>query len=188
MTYSSQPTTSARQVYPSYGPRWSGYDLHEGGYSGSQMLPPPQLPGQVPSSPGAPRVPTGPPENHPVNCPTYSCSNPPPEPSPSAPRRPMISLPKKRFQPSAEPRKTDDQEMQNCPHSRWCSTTMMMQMMRATIRHTWVVQKVNCQSAGSKLNSPWSNLPKEWGRPTIVHSTSGRKHGWLGAWRRSISP
>jgi len=45
MTHSSQRTTSARQRYQSYGPPWQGYDLHQGGYSGSQMFPPPQIPG-----------------------------------------------------------------------------------------------------------------------------------------------
>jgi len=48
MTHSSQPTTSARQGYQSYRPPWQGYDLHQGGYSGSQMFPPSQIPGQWP--------------------------------------------------------------------------------------------------------------------------------------------
>jgi hypothetical protein len=30
-------------------------------------------------------------------------------------------------------------------------------------------------------------LPNGWGWPTTVHSTSERKHVWLGFWRRSIS-
>jgi len=107
MTHSSQPTTSASQGYPCYGPPWQGYDLHQGGYSGSQMFPPPHIPGQGPSSPGAPKVPPGQPENHPVNWPTLSSSNAPPEPTSSTPRRPPISLPTKRFQPQAEQRKTD---------------------------------------------------------------------------------
>ena len=37
-------------VNTSYGPTWPGYDLHQGGYGGSQMFPPPQLPSQEPSS------------------------------------------------------------------------------------------------------------------------------------------
>jgi len=32
MTNSAQPTTSARQQYPSYRPQWQVYDLHQGGY------------------------------------------------------------------------------------------------------------------------------------------------------------
>jgi hypothetical protein len=71
------------------------------------MFPPPQFPGQGPSSPGAPRVPPGPPGNHPVNLPTSSSSTPPPQPPSGAPGRHPISLPTKRFQPPAEPRKTD---------------------------------------------------------------------------------
>jgi hypothetical protein len=70
MTHSSQPTTSASEGYPGYGPPWQGYDLHQGGYGGSQMFPPPQIPGQGSSSAGAQRLPPGPPETHPVNPPT----------------------------------------------------------------------------------------------------------------------
>jgi len=92
MTHSLQPTTSARQGYPSYGPPWQGYDLYQRGYGGSQMVPPVQIPGLGSSSPGAPRVPPGPPENHPINRPTSSSSNPPPEPPSGATRRPSISL------------------------------------------------------------------------------------------------
>jgi len=107
MTPSSQPTTSARQGYQSYGPPWQGYDLHQGGYGGSQMFPPPQIPGQGLSSPGAPRVPPGPPENHPVNQPTSSSYNLPLEPPSGALRRLWISLPTKRFQPPVDPLTTD---------------------------------------------------------------------------------
>jgi len=107
MTHSSQPPTSVSQQYPSYGPPWQGYDLHQGGYGESRMFPQQQLPGQGPSSPGAPRVPPGPPGNNPVNRPTSSSSTPPPAPPSGAPGRPPISLPTKRFLPPAEPRKTD---------------------------------------------------------------------------------
>jgi len=115
MTHSSQATTRARQGYQSYGPPWQGYDLHQGGNVGSQMFPPPQIPGQGPSSRGAPRVPPGPPENHPVNQPISSSSNPPPEPPSGAPRRLPISLPTKRFQPPAEPGKTDGARIVELP-------------------------------------------------------------------------
>jgi hypothetical protein len=53
------------------------------------------------------RVPPGPPENHPVNRPILSSSNPPPQPPSGAPMRLPISLPMKRFQPPAEPWKPD---------------------------------------------------------------------------------
>jgi hypothetical protein len=95
MTHSSQPTTSASQGYPGYGPPWQGYDLHQGAYGGSQMFPPPQIPGQGSSSAGAPRLLPGPPENHPLNPPTSSSSNPPPEPPSGAPSSPPTSLPMK---------------------------------------------------------------------------------------------
>jgi len=108
MTHSSQPTSSASQGYPpSYLPPWQGYNLHHGGYGGSQMFPPLQFPGQRPSFPGALRVPPGPPGNHPVNHPTSSSLTPPPQPPSGAPGRHCMSLRKKRFQPPAELRKTD---------------------------------------------------------------------------------
>jgi len=102
MTPSSQPTTSTSQRYPSCGPQWQGYDLHQGGYGGSQMFPPPQIPGKGLSSPGAPRVPPGLPENHLVNWPTSSIPNPPPEPPSSTPRSHSICLPTKWFEPPAD--------------------------------------------------------------------------------------
>jgi len=107
MTHSSQPTSSASQQYPSSGPPWQGYDLHQGGYGGSQMFPPLRFPGHGPSSPGAPRVPPGPPGNYPLNQPTSSSLTPPPQPPSGAPGRYPTSLPMNRFQPPAEPRKTD---------------------------------------------------------------------------------
>jgi len=107
MTHSSQPSSSASQQYPSYGPPWQGYDLHLGGYGRSQMFPPPQFPGQGPSSPGAPVVPPGPPGNYPLNQPTSSSSTLPPQPPSGAPGRHPISLTTKRFQPPGEPQKTN---------------------------------------------------------------------------------
>jgi len=106
MTRSSQPTSSTSQGYPGYGPPWQGYDLHQGGYRRSRMVPPPQFTGRGPSSPGAPSVPPGPPGNHPVNPPTSSSSTPPPPPRFGAPGRHSISLETKRFEPPAEPRTT----------------------------------------------------------------------------------
>jgi len=107
MTCSSQPTTSTSQGYPNYGPQWQGYDLHRGGYGGSQMFPPRQIQGQGPSSPGAPRVPPGRPENHPANRPTSSGRNPPPKHHSAAPLRPSISLTTKWIQPPVDQWETD---------------------------------------------------------------------------------
>ena len=106
VTHSSQPTSSASQSYQSYGAPRQGYDLHQGGYGGSQMFPPPQLPGQKPSSPGAPRVPPGPPGSHPVNPPSSCSLTPPPQLPSGAPGRHPTSLPTKGFQPPTEPPKT----------------------------------------------------------------------------------
>ena len=71
------------------------------------MFPHPQFPGQRPSSPDAPRVPPGPPGNHPVNQRTSSSLTPPPQPPSDVPGRHRISLPTKRFQLPVEPQKTD---------------------------------------------------------------------------------
>jgi len=117
MMHSSQPTSSASDEYPRSGPPWQGYDLHQGGYGGSQMFPPSQFPGEGPSSPGAPRVPPGPPGNHPVNQPTSCSSTPPPQPVSGAPGRHPISLPMQTFLTPAEPRKADVAGIAHLPPS-----------------------------------------------------------------------
>jgi len=107
MTPSSQPSSDgATQAYQSYGVSWQGYDFPQGGYGGPQMFPSQQFAREEPSSPGTPRVPPAPARNRPVNPPTSSSSTPYGQ-IPSAPGRPPISLPTKRFQPAAEPRRTD---------------------------------------------------------------------------------
>jgi len=78
------------------------------------------------------------------------------------------------------------QGLRICTHYQRFLMTNSMQMLRAMIRRTWVGLKANPHLAWSKRNSPWSNLPKGWGSPTLVHSTSGRKNGWLGFSRKSI--
>jgi len=80
------------------------------------------------------------------------------------------------------------QGLRTCPHYQRFLMTNSIQIMRAMIRPTSVVLKAKPQSAWSNQNSPWSNLPKRWGCATLVHSTSGRKYGWLGFSRRSIGP
>jgi hypothetical protein len=115
MTHSSQLTSSTSLGYASYRPPWRGYVLPQRGYGGSQMFPPPQFPGHGPSSPGAPRVPPGPPGNHPVNQPASSSLSRPPHPPSGAPGRHPISITTKRFQPPAEPRKTDVAGIANLP-------------------------------------------------------------------------
>jgi len=106
MTPSSQPSSGATQGYQSYGPSWQAFDFPQGGYGGPQMFPPQQFAGHGPSYPGAPRVPPAPPGNNPVIRPTSSASTAPGQ-LPGAPGRPPISLPTKRFQPAAEPRRTN---------------------------------------------------------------------------------
>jgi len=80
------------------------------------------------------------------------------------------------------------QGLRTCLHCRILIMMNRIQMMRPTIGLTWAVQRSNPQLAWRKLNSPWSNLPKGWGRPTTVHSTRGRMCGWLGCPRKGIGP
>ena len=107
MMHSSPPTTSASQRFPSYEQQCQEHNLHQGGDGRSQMYPSSQFPGQGPSSPGAPGVPSGLPGNYPVNRPTSGSSTPPPCPPCSAPGRPPISLPMIGFQLPAKLCKTD---------------------------------------------------------------------------------
>jgi len=71
------------------------------------MFPAPEIPGQVPPAPVAPRVPHGTPKNNLVNWPTSSGPYPPPDPPCSSPGSPLIRLPTKTFQLPAKPRKRD---------------------------------------------------------------------------------
>jgi len=105
-TPSSQPSSGATQGYVRYGPPWQAYNFPKGGYGGTQMFPPQQFTGQGPSSPGAPWVPPALPGNIPVIRLTSSSSTPYGQ-LPGAPGIHPISLPTKRFQPAAEPCRTD---------------------------------------------------------------------------------
>jgi len=69
------------------------------------------------------------------------------------------------------------QGLRICPHYQRVLMTSSMQMMRVMISWTWAGPKAKPQSAWSQWSSPWRNLPKGWGCPTRVHSTSGRKYG-----------
>jgi len=176
---SSQPTTSICQRFPSNGPLWQVYDLYQGGYGKSQIFPQQQFPGQGPQSPCALSEPPGPPGSNPVNWQIFWGSTPPPGPHSGAAAIPLICLPSKRSLPPTELRKTVSQGLWICAHWRILPTMIMMQMITATIRRNWVVPRVTPQSVCSKLNLPWSSSPKVCGRPTIVHSTSGRKYWWM---------
>jgi len=188
MTNSSQPTSSASQQYRSYGPQWQGYDLHQRGYGRSEMIPPAQFPGQGPSSLGAPRVPPVPPGIHPLNQPTSSSSTPPPQPPSGAPGRHHISLQTKRFEPPAEPRKTDVAGIAELPPL----------LERSCNKYDAADESDDSSDLGGAESNPPISLKqtefslmqfaKRRGGPTTVHSTSGRKYGWRGFSRRSISP
>jgi len=152
------------------------------------MFPQQQFPGQGLSSPGAPRVPPGSPGNNPVNRPISSSSTPPPGPPFGAPGRPPISHPTKRFLPPVEQRKRDvaciadlapltENDYHDYDADDESDDSSDLGAIEGKPQSVW-----------SNSNSPWSNLPKRWGRPTIVHSTSGRNYGWLGFSRKSIGP
>jgi len=101
-----QPMTSVSQQYPSYGPQWQGYDLHQCGYGASQMFPQQQFLRRGLSSAGGPTEPPGLPRNNPVNQPTSSSSTSTPGPPSGAPDRLPISFQMKQFLPPAEQWKT----------------------------------------------------------------------------------
>ena len=75
--------------------------------AGVKCSTPPQIPGRLPSSPGAPTVAPGQMENHPVNRPTIAQPDPALKPPSGTPRRPPICLQMITFQLAAEPRKID---------------------------------------------------------------------------------
>jgi len=190
MTHSSQPTTSTSPGFPSYGPKWQGYDLHQGGYGKSKMYPPPQIPGQGLSSQGALKVPRGPPGNNPINWPpTSSPTPPPPGPSSGESGRLCISLAMKSFQPQLELQTIDVAGIVELPQLSKiayyeCDGHDKSNDFSDLDSTGWKPP----HSARSQLKFPWSNLPNGWGRPTIVLSTSGREYGLLGLLRRSLGP
>jgi len=85
-------------------------------------------------------------------------------------------------------RKQNLQQLWAWVHCWRFSFMIMMQMMTVTIRWTSTVQKAHREWSWSNLNSAGSKLPNRWGMPTRVHSTGGRKFGWLGVRRQNISP
>jgi hypothetical protein len=140
MTHSVQPTSSTSQGFQSYEPPWQGYDLHQGGYGGSQMFPTAQFEGHGPSSTDPLRVPSGPLGNHPVNWPTSSSSTPPPQLPFGPPGRQPVSLPTNRFQLPREPCKADGAGSAELPpHCRGCLTTNMILLISSTILQNSVV-------------------------------------------------
>jgi len=187
MTPSPQPSTDATQGYPSYGPSWQAYDFPRGHYGGPEMFPPEQFTAHGPLSPGAPRGPPAPPQYNPVIRPTSSSSTSPGKLA-GAPGGPPLAWRRNHFCQQRDRGGRMLQGLQICPHYQRFSMTNTMQIMRVMIHQTWAGPRANPQSAWSEQNSPWSNCPKGWGNVTSVPSASGRKYGWLGFTRRSISP
>jgi hypothetical protein len=99
---SSQSTPSISQQFPTYGPLWQGYDLHQGVYGESQMVTPQQFQEQGPPYPGARRVLPELQGNSPINLPTSSHSQHASRHPFGTPGRLPSSLQKKHFWLSAE--------------------------------------------------------------------------------------
>jgi len=152
------------------------------------MFPTQQFPGQRQKSWSVPGVHAWPPGNNPVHSPTTSSATPPLGSPCGAPGRLAICIAMRRYDPPVDPGNHMQQGLWTCPHCHRFPATIMMQIMRAMIHRTWMVQRANHQSLWSTLNSRWCNWPQGWGRPTTGCSTFGRKYGWLGFWGRSIPP
>jgi len=188
MTPSSQTSSGATKGCPSYGPSWQACDFPQGGHGGPQMFPPQQFTGQGPSSPGAPWVPPALPGNIPVIRPRSSASTPYGQIPATSRRPPPLASQWKYFSQLRNCTWQLLQGLRICPHHQRFPMKSLMQIMRVMIRRTWAGLKAKPQSAWSKRNSPWSNLPTGWGSPILECSTCGRMYGWLGFGRRSIGP
>jgi hypothetical protein len=169
----------------SYLPSWQGYDFSQGGYGGHQMFPHQQLAGQGQSSPGVPRVPPEPAGNHLVNRAT-SFSSTLYEQIPGAPGRPPISLPMKRFQPAAEPRRTDVAGIVDLPPLPDNSYHEFDRDAESNDSSDLGVAEGKAPISLKQTEFSLKQFAKGWGSPTLVPSTSGRKYGWLGVSRRCI--
>jgi len=106
MTPSTQPNTRASEGFPCYDPPWQGYEIPKGSYGGSQMISPPHVTEQEPSSPGTSQVPPAPPGINSLMWRTSSSSTLP-GPSFDIHERPPLSLQSKRFLPAVESQKTN---------------------------------------------------------------------------------
>jgi hypothetical protein len=148
MTHNSlQPTTRLSQQVSSYGPQWEGYDLHQGSHSESQMFPQQQFPGHGLTSAGALRVPARPLQYNPVNRPTSFNSAPPLATSFGVPGRPPSSIQGIDSCRLWNHNKPISQRLCTCTQCQRYPIMSIMQMMRATIWWTCVVQKINHLSA-----------------------------------------
>jgi len=184
---SFEPTNSTYVDFLWYRPQWPGYTLWHCGLGGSQMLHTKNLPGYGPWCPDAPRVPSGVLEFNPANLLTSSNSILPPGPASGTSGRYAISIPTEKFQLSGEHRMQISQRSLICPSYRRVPMTNMILDMTAIIHWSVAMQRANPHSAWSKLNLPWSNIARESGSPTTVHSMSGKYMcGWGSVEKSSV--
>jgi len=99
MTPSVPARASASAGFPSYGPPWQEYKIPQGGYGGSQIIPPPQFTRQALSSPDALQLPPALPGNNPLIPLKSSSSTPIWSPS-DTPGKSPLSLWIKTLQPA----------------------------------------------------------------------------------------
>jgi len=185
---SLQPATRISQQFPSKGPLWQGYDLHQGGYGVSEMVLTQWSAEQGLSYLGAPRVPRDGGETiQPIgqHLPAQLFHLDLLSARPGHSRLAFLRTACSRLQKCGNQM---PQGVRTCRHHRRYLRTNIMRMMWQTIDWTWAVQRANPQFAWSKPKSPSSNLPKGWGRPTAVCSTRGREYGWLGFSSNSVCP
>jgi hypothetical protein len=150
------------------------------------MFPPEEFPRQGPSSPGAPQVSPALPGSIPVIRQTSSASTPYGQ-LPSTPGRHPISLPKKQFQPAAEPRRTDVAGIADLPPLPEISYDEFDADYESDDSSDLGGAEGNALIILKQTEFSLKQFAKRMGSPTLLHSTSGRKYGWLGFSRRSNS-
>jgi len=159
---SSQATTKVSQHFPSYGPQWQGYDLHQGGFGESQMFPS----GKSQDNGRHLQV------HRECLQDCWDIFQSIGQYLPALLLRqdlllaPLGDIPiasqNQDYCRQRNHRKQMSQRLRSSPQWQRYYMTIVMQMMRATIRQTWAVQWVTAQLAQSKSNSPWSNWPQDW--------------------------
>ena len=179
LTPSSQPSTGVTQGYASHRPSWQAYDSPQGGYGGPQMFPTERFTGNGRPSPGAPRVPPAMRQTNPVIKQTSFTSTAPGQ-RPGAPGTRPVRLPTRRFQPTAEPRRTDIAGIANMlplPEISYDEYDADYESNDSSD-----LGGANDTATISMKQMEFSLKPfgKGWGSPALLPSTSGREYGWLG--------
>jgi hypothetical protein len=105
---------------------------------------------------------------------------------PGAPGRPPISLPTKRFKPAAEPPRTDVAGIADLPPLPEIAYDEFDADYESDDSLYLGGDEGKAPTSLKHTEFSLKQFAKKMGSPTLVHSTSGRKYGWLGYSRRSI--